>query len=43
MLNVKCYMKNYNQVKKNILRDKKIKEAYEKLGPEFNFIRTLIK
>ena len=36
-------MKNYKQFKKEVLKDKKIKEAYEELGPEFNFIRAIIK
>jgi len=36
-------MRNYSQFKKELLKDKRVKEAYKELGPEFNFIRTLIK
>lgn len=36
-------MKNYTQFKKNLLKDREIKKAYEELGPEFALIRLLIK
>lgn len=34
--------KAYKQLKKELLKDKKIKEAYEKLGPEFAVIEMII-
>jgi len=34
--------KTYKQFKKALLKDKKIKEAYEKLGPEFAVIEMII-
>ncbi|MFZ3137573.1 MAG: helix-turn-helix transcriptional regulator [Thermodesulfovibrionales bacterium] len=36
-------MKNYKQFKTELLKDKGIKRAYEKLGPEFSLIAMLIK
>lgn len=36
-------MRSYRQFKKNLLRDKKIKKAYNELEPEFALIRLLIK
>ncbi len=36
-------MRNYKQFKTKLLKDKEIKKAYEKLGPEFNLITMLIK
>jgi len=35
--------KTYKQFKKELLKDKKIKCAYEKLGPEFAMIEMIIK
>jgi predicted transcriptional regulator len=35
--------KNYKQFKKELLKDEEIKKAYDELGPEFNFVRALIK
>ena len=35
--------KTYRQLKKELLKDKKIKYAYEKLGPEFAVIEMIIK
>ena len=35
--------KTYRQFKKELLKDKKIKDAYEKLGPEFAVIEMIIK
>jgi len=35
-------MKPYNQFKKNLLKDKKIKKAYEELGPEFELAQIII-
>ena len=35
--------KTYRQLKKELLKDKKIKYAYEKLGPEFAVIGMIIK
>jgi len=34
---------NYKQLKRELLRDKKIKEAYERLGPEFTVIEMIIR
>lgn len=44
MLYRKC-MKNktYKQLKRELLKDKKIKKAYERLGPEFAVIEMIIK
>ena len=36
-------MKTYKQLKTELLRDKEIKRAYEKLSPEFAFIEMIIK
>lgn len=36
-------MKNYKQFKTRLLKNKEIKKAYEKLGPEFGLITMLIK
>lgn len=36
-------MKNYTQFKKRLLQDKQIKKTYDELGPEFGFIRLLIR
>jgi DNA-binding XRE family transcriptional regulator len=36
------YMKTYKQLKTELLKDKEIKRAYEKLGPEFSFIEMVI-
>jgi len=36
-------MKAYNQLKKQLLRDREIKQAYEALGPEFEIISLFIK
>lgn len=35
-------MKNYKQFKKEILKDKKIKKAYDELKPEFDLIQIII-
>jgi len=35
--------KTYKQLKKELLKDKRIKEFYEKLGPEFAVIEMIIK
>lgn len=35
--------KTYKQLKKQLLRDKKIKRSYEKIGPEFAIIEMIIK
>jgi len=36
-------MRSYKQFKKKLLRNKKIRKAYEKLGPEFVLIEMIIK
>jgi len=36
-------MKTYKAAKTQLLKDKEIKKAYEKLGPEFDFTVMLIK
>jgi len=36
-------MKNYQQFKRKLLKDRGIKKAYDELGPEFNLIKTIIK
>lgn len=36
-------MKSYRQLKTKLLKDKKIKYAYEKLGPEFAVVEMIIK
>jgi len=35
--------KTYKQLKRELLKDKKIKEVYERLGPEFAVIEMIIK
>ena len=35
--------KAYKQLKRELLKDKKIKEVYERLGPEFAVIEMIIK
>jgi len=35
-------MKNYKQFKKEILKDKGIKKAYDELGPEFAVIEAIM-
>jgi len=35
-------MKSFTSVKSGLLKDQKIKKAYDELGPEFDFIQTLI-
>lgn len=35
-------MKTYQSFKKRLLRDKEIKKAYDKLGPEFALVRMII-
>lgn len=44
MLYKKC-MRNitYKRLKNGLLRDKKIKKAYEELGPEFSIIEMIIR
>ena len=36
-------MKTYSRFKKEVLKNKKIRRAYEELGPEFEVITILIK
>ncbi len=36
-------MRNYEQLKTKLLKDKEIKQAYENLGPEFALIEMIIK
>lgn len=36
-------MKTYSQLKKELLKDKKVQTAYKALGPEFEIITSLIK
>lgn len=35
-------MKSYSIVKKNLLKDRDTRMAYEKLGPEFQLVRVII-
>lgn len=35
-------MTNYHEFKYNLLKDQKIKKAYEKLGPEFKLVEMII-
>ena len=35
-------MKSYKQLKKELLKDKKINKAYNELGPEFDLINLII-
>ena len=37
------HMKGYKQFKTKLLKDKEIREAYEKLGPEFALIEIIIR
>lgn len=44
MLYRKCMRKKtYRQLKKELLKNEKIKEVYERLGPEFAVIEMIIK
>lgn len=36
-------MRDYQSLKRELLKDKKIKKAYQELGPEFELVLTLIK
>ena len=36
-------MKNYNQLKKKLLKDREIKRAYDSLKPEFEVVSLFIK
>jgi len=36
-------MKDYRDFKKKLLKDKKIKKAYDELGPEFELVEMIIK
>lgn len=36
-------MKSYTTIKKELLRDKRTKKAYEDLGPEFELIQAIIR
>ena len=36
-------MKNYRQLKKDLLRDRRVKKAYDELGPEFALVVMIIK
>lgn len=36
-------MKNYASIKKKILRDKEVWDAYDTLGPQFNVIQMMIR
>ncbi len=35
-------MKSYKTIKKQLLKDKKVKKAYNELGPEFELIKIII-
>jgi predicted transcriptional regulator len=35
-------MRNYRELKKRILRDRRVKKAYDELGPQFEIIRLMI-
>ncbi|MFH1142684.1 MAG: helix-turn-helix transcriptional regulator [Candidatus Uhrbacteria bacterium] len=35
-------MNSFDAVKTQLLKDEKVKKAYDELGPEFEFIKTLI-
>lgn len=35
-------MKNYKELKKIILKDEKVKKAYNELGPQFEIIRMVM-
>lgn len=36
------YMRSYKSVKKQLLKDKKIRKAYDELGPEFVLVKAVI-
>jgi len=36
-------MKDFNEFKKHLLRNKEFREEYERLGPEFELVRLLIR
>ena len=36
-------MKNYASIKKKILRDKEVRDAYDTLGPQFKVIQMMIR
>lgn len=36
-------MRSYTQFKAKLLKDKRIKRAYDELGPEFELVRVLIR
>jgi len=36
---IKESMRNYRDFKRKILRDRKMRKAYDKLGPQFEIIR----
>jgi predicted transcriptional regulator len=36
-------MENFNKFRKNLLKDKGIKKAYDDLGPEFDMISMIIR
>ncbi|MBI4092566.1 MAG: helix-turn-helix transcriptional regulator [Candidatus Kerfeldbacteria bacterium] len=35
-------MKSYRSIKKRLLRDRRVKEVYEELGPEFMLVEKLM-
>ncbi len=40
---MKHFIKNYTQIKKHLLKDPRVKQAYKELEPEFSVIALLIK
>ena len=36
-------MKSYQTIKKDLLRNKKVKAAYDELGPEFELVQMIIR
>lgn len=36
-------MENFNEIKRRLLRDREFRKEYERLGPEFELVRMLIK
>jgi len=36
-------MKDFNEIKKRLLRNKEFRDEYERLGPEFELVRLLIR
>ena len=36
-------MESFQEIKKQLLKDKKVRKAYDELGPEFALIRMIIK